>query len=70
MGVGLEVNPYPERGAWAGRTVDLAMIDALFAAGQESTLRRFAGRLPSPGLRDEARRRLIRIHTAATRECN
>jgi hypothetical protein len=51
-----------EHGTWQGRPVDVAQMDALAAAGNEMTLRRFAERLPSPQLRDEAKRRIVRIH--------
>ena len=55
-----------EHGLWSGRPVDVPTIDALFAAHDEKTLRRFADRLPTPHLRDEARRRVVRIHIAAS----
>jgi hypothetical protein len=55
-----------EHGKWSGREVDLPMIDGLFAAGDEKLLRRFADRLPQPTLRDESRRRVIRLHIAAS----
>ena len=53
-----------EQGRWQGLRVDVPMLDALAASGNEMTLSRFAARLPSLPLRDEARRRLIRIHVA------
>ncbi|HYV46063.1 MAG TPA: hypothetical protein VFA20_14435 [Myxococcaceae bacterium] len=52
------------RGLWQGRKVDVAMMDALAAAGNEMTLGRFAQRLPDPALREEARRRIVRVHIA------
>ena len=55
-----------ERGLWEGRPVGVKTIDALYASGDERTLRRFADRLPAPGLRDEARRRVIRLRIAAS----
>lgn len=53
-----------EHGTWQGHPVDVAMMDALAAAGNEMTLRRFAERLPRADLRQEASRRIIRIHVA------
>jgi hypothetical protein len=55
-----------ELGRWRGRPVELAAIDALFAAGDEKQLRRFADRLPRGTLRDQARRRVIRLRIAAS----
>ena len=55
-----------ERGSWLGRAVDVPMIDRLFGAGDEKTLLRFADRLPAPELRDQSRRRVIRLHIAAS----
>ena len=40
------------------------MMDALAAAGNEMTLTRFAERLPDAGLREQAKRRIIRVHVA------
>jgi hypothetical protein len=51
-------------GTWQGKTVDVAMMDALAAAGNEMTLSRFAQRLPQAELRREAGRRIVRIHIA------
>ena len=51
-----------EHGVWHGRRVDLPMMDALAAAGNEMTLTRFGERLPEPGLREQAKRRIIRVH--------
>ena len=53
-----------ENGLWQGRTVDVAMMDALAESGNEMTLTRFVERLPSAELRDMARRRILRIHIA------
>jgi hypothetical protein len=55
-----------EHGSWRGRAVDAAMIEALYAARDEPTLRRFVDRLPAPALRVEARRRVIRLHIASS----
>jgi len=55
-----------ERGMYEGHTVDVSMIDGLRESGDEKTLRLFMNRLPSPVLRDEAKRRVIRIHVAAS----
>jgi hypothetical protein len=51
-----------EHGTWKGHAVDDAMMDALAAAGNEMTLERFAQRLPQVEMRQEAQRRLVRIH--------
>jgi hypothetical protein len=53
-----------ESGRWEGRPVDTKQMDALAAAGNELTLSRFAQRLPSATQREEAKRRIIRIHIA------
>ncbi|HEY7371127.1 MAG TPA: hypothetical protein VIF57_03040 [Polyangia bacterium] len=55
-----------EQGRYGGRPVDVATIDGIAARGDEALLRRFADRLPAPALRDEARRRLIRLAIAAS----
>ncbi|HEY7957915.1 MAG TPA: hypothetical protein VII38_21585, partial [Polyangia bacterium] len=55
-----------EHGRFRGRPVEVATLDALFAAGDEVTLRRFAKRLASPTLREQAERRVIRLHIAAS----
>src|SRR5581483_10145657 len=55
-----------EHGRWLGRDVDAAAIDGLFASGDEKTLRLFSNRLPTPELRDESKRRVIRLHIAAS----
>lgn len=54
------------RGMWSGHVVNTPVIDALFIAGDEKTLRRFVDRLPTAPMRDESRRRVIRIHIAAS----
>ena len=53
-----------EHGTWQGRRVDLPMMDALAATGNEMTLTRFAKRLPEPDLREQAKRRIVRVHVA------
>ena len=53
-----------EHGIWQGRRVDLPMMDTLAATGNEMTLTRFAERLPEPGLREQAKRRIVRVHVA------
>jgi hypothetical protein len=55
-----------EHGRYGGRPVDRASIDDIGARGDGNLLRRFADRLPAPELRDEARRRLIRLAIAAS----
>jgi hypothetical protein len=47
-----------EQGRWGGRVVDRALIDGL---SDEMLAHRFSLRLPSPELREQARRRVIRI---------
>ncbi|HVM66752.1 MAG TPA: hypothetical protein VMU14_17925, partial [Acidimicrobiales bacterium] len=41
-----------EHGRWLDRPVDAGVIDRLFAAGDEATLRRFVDRLPDVALRE------------------
>ena len=53
-----------EHGSWHGRPVDLPLLDTLAAAGNEMTLTRFAERLPTPDLREQAKRRIVRVHVA------
>jgi hypothetical protein len=53
-----------EQGRWQGHAVDPAMMDALAASGNEMTLTRFEERLPSAELREQARRRIVRVHIA------
>ena len=55
-----------ERGIYEGRPVDVAAIDQIYAAKNERELEVFAQRLPNVTLRDEARRRIIRLHIAAS----
>ncbi|HEY2899187.1 MAG TPA: hypothetical protein VGL59_01330 [Polyangia bacterium] len=55
-----------ERGVLRGTTVDLPGLDDLARKGDETTLRRAADRLPDSKLRDEARRRVIRLHIDAS----
>ena len=55
-----------ERGAWRGKPVDVSAIDSLYQAKDERTLHLFVDRLPTEDLRDEAKRRIIRLHIAAS----
>ncbi len=55
-----------EHGRLDGSPVEVPQIDALFAAGDEKTLRLLIAHLPQPELRDEARRRVLRLHIAAS----
>jgi len=55
-----------EQGRYRGRPVDAPTIDSLYARRDEATLRRFVDRLPSKSLRDEARRRVVRLEIAAS----
>src|SRR5262249_9531218 len=53
-----------ERSRYRGRLVDVLTLDELHARKDEATLRRFVERLPSKNLRDEARRRILRLRVA------
>lgn len=53
-----------ENGRWQGHVVDAAMMDALATSGNEMTLTRFVERLPSAELREQAQRRIVRVHIA------
>lgn len=53
-----------ERGSWKGQGVDPALMDELAEAGNVLTLRRFAERLPTAELRQEAKARIVRIRVA------
>lgn len=55
-----------ERGEWRGQKVDVSTIDRLFTQGDEKTLTLFIDRLPTTSLVDEAKRRVIRLHIAAS----
>ena len=55
-----------EHGLWMGRTVDVPLIDSIYAQKDEQTLLRFGNRLPSADLREAARRRVVRLHIAAS----
>jgi hypothetical protein len=55
-----------EHGRWQGQPVTAATLDAIAAQKDEPLLRRFAVRLPDPSLQTEARRRIVRLHIAAS----
>jgi hypothetical protein len=55
-----------EHGFWSGKPVDAALLDALQQAKEEAALRRAAVRLPDAALREGARRRVLRLHIAAS----
>ncbi|MBS2030681.1 MAG: hypothetical protein JST54_22445 [Deltaproteobacteria bacterium] len=55
-----------EHGFVNGKLVDAALLDSLQASGDEATLRLGAKRLPDAKLRDESKRRVIRMHIAAS----
>jgi hypothetical protein len=55
-----------EQGQWEGRAIDETAIDALFQARDEKTLLLFGDRLAKPDLREHSRRRVIRLHIAAS----
>jgi hypothetical protein len=50
-----------------GRPIDIAVLDQLSQAREDSTLQRYALRLPDSVLRSEARRRVIRLRIAQSR---
>jgi len=52
---------------WKGAPVTAAVLDGLQAAGDEPLLRRFAVRLADTKLQTEARRRVVRLHLAASK---
>jgi hypothetical protein len=56
-----------EHGLRDGRVVDAALLDRLREAGDEAALRACALRLPDPGLRVQAKRRVIEMGIAASR---
>jgi hypothetical protein len=56
-----------DRGRWQGAPLTAAVLDALAARKDEPALRRIARRVPDDTLEREARRRLIRLHIAASR---
>ena len=55
-----------EQGRVRGRVVDRARLDQLLAAGDEALLLRCSQHLPTPELRTEARRRVIRLRIQAS----
>jgi hypothetical protein len=55
-----------EHGQWNGAPVTAATLDALLAQGDEALLRRFAARLPDAERRQQALRRVVRLHIAAS----
>ncbi len=55
-----------EKGIWNGQIVDPPLLDTLFARREEATLQLFVDRLPTDDLRTEARRRIVRLHIAAS----
>jgi hypothetical protein len=55
-----------EHGFWQGHPIDASVLDTLFKSSDEATLRRCSERLTDAALRDQARRRIIRLHVAAS----
>ena len=55
-----------ERGLWNGSTLTVATLDALEKDRDETLLRRIALRVPDEALEREARRRIVRLHIAAS----
>jgi hypothetical protein len=54
------------RGQWDGAPLTAATLDALAAKKDEAMLRRIAVRVPGAELRGEAKRRIVRLHIAAS----
>jgi hypothetical protein len=55
-----------ERGLWKGSPMTLATLDQLEKDKDETLLRRIALRIPDEALEREARRRIVRLHIAAS----
>ena len=55
-----------EHGRWRGRALDVATLDALFAARDLEALHMIRVRSSSEQLRSEAKRRIIRLHIATS----
>jgi hypothetical protein len=55
-----------ERGLWNGAPLTVAALDALEKDKDEALLRRIALRVPDESLEKEARRRIVRLHIAAS----
>jgi hypothetical protein len=55
-----------EKGMWDGAPLTATTLDALAAKKDEATLRRVALRVPDEALSKEARRRIVRLHIAAS----
>jgi hypothetical protein len=56
-----------EHGRWRGRALDLPALDELFAARDAASLHLILARSSSEQLRDEAKRRIIRLHIASSK---
>jgi len=56
-----------EQGRWRGRALDLPALDALFTARDAASLHLILARSNSEQLRDEAKRRIIRLHIAGSK---
>jgi len=54
----------PVGGLRNSQPIDISTLDELFRAGDDSTLKQYAARLPDSSLRVEARRHAIRLHIA------
>lgn len=55
-----------DEGLWNGKKLSVAALDELQAKKDEALLRRIAMRVPDPALQQEARRRIVRLHIAAS----
>jgi hypothetical protein len=55
-----------EKGLWDGAPLTAATLDALASKQDETALRRIALRVPDAALAQEARRRIVRLHIAAS----
>jgi hypothetical protein len=56
-----------EHGRWKGRALDVATLDALFTAGDAAALQVILAHIDTETLRDAAKRRIIRLHIAASK---
>ena len=55
-----------DAGLWNGKPMSVAVLDELQTKKDETLLRRVAMRVPDPKLQEEARRRIVRLHIAAS----
>ena len=55
-----------DHGHWKGQRLTTAALDEMAAQKDEALLRRVAARVPDPAIVGEARRRIVRLHIAAS----